>query len=165
MYLRDKIRRYIERADLNIIDNKNGIGNVPDNMNVDYKGKRVYMLPSTFLKLAAPLHANSEGFEYVREYITKNEGKIASPFLVLAIPEAWEKGKFNKVARVASHEGRHRMTVVKSFYGDKPIEVHLFFQHYRARHIIPEWIEALQSKLIPEKKNKPITGPFFTEVP
>lgn len=41
-------------ADSDIIDNKDGLGSVPKNQEVDYFGMRVLMKPSKFLQLAAP---------------------------------------------------------------------------------------------------------------
>ena len=48
------LHEFFEKNDLNevIIDNQRGLGAVPDNDNVDYKGIRVKMRPSIFLELA-----------------------------------------------------------------------------------------------------------------
>ena len=101
------------------IDNQNGAGATPDNANIDYKGLRVLMRPSVFLKLAAPL--NMPHSEKLEAYIAQG-GAIASPMLIVDIPEAWEQGDFQPLAQVTDHEGRNRASVILKLEGDEPIE-------------------------------------------
>lgn len=145
------------------MDSENGLGQVPNNSNVDYMGLRVLMKPSVFLKLALPFSPDSKGEENI-VYMVKliKEGKpIAPPFLQIEIPEVWEKGLTGTPAKIDGHEGRHRMTAIKIAEGDHPVEVHLFPKYYRNRHITPQWIKSLNYELIPEGRVTPIKGPFF----
>lgn len=145
------------------IDNRQGLGNVPDNQNVDYLGLRVQMKPSVFLRLAATLYREqAASTDYIKQHVQKG-GAIASPWLVIDIPQAWEQGDFQQAVQVSGHEGRNRMWAVLETDGDEPIECHLFFSHgLRNRHILPSWIAQLNQRMIPERSNKAISGPFFT---
>jgi hypothetical protein len=144
------------------IDNVKGLGNVPDNDNVDYLGLRVQMKPSGFLKLAAHLPRHqATSVDHIKAHIQQGNA-IAAPWLNISIPGQWEQGDFSMPAKVRGHEGRNRMYAVKELEGDNPIETHLFFSGgLRARHIKPEWIEQLNQQLIPERSNSAIQGPFF----
>ena len=146
------------------IDNRQGLGNVPDNQNVDYLGLRVLMKPTVFLRLAATLYREqASSTDYIKQHLQQG-GAIASPWLVIDIPQAWEQADFQQPARVTGHEGRNRMYAVLETDGDEPIECHLFFSHgLRNRHILPSWIDKLNERLIPQRSNKSILGPFFTK--
>mgnify|MGYP003347840076 CR=1 FL=1 len=141
------------------IDNQNGAGATPDNANIDYKGLRVLMRPSVFLKLAAPL--NMPHSEKLEAYIAQG-GAIASPMLIVDIPEAWEQGDFQPLAQVTDHEGRNRASVILKLEGDEPIEVHLFPRYFRHRHITDQWIEALNRGLHVQRSQQVLRGPLFS---
>lgn len=145
------------------IDNVKGLGNIPNNDNVDYLGLRVQMKSSVFLKLAAHLPRDqATSVDHIKAHIQQGDA-IAAPWLDISIPSQWEEDDFSVPARVRGHEGRNRMYAVKELEGDIPIETHLFFSGgLRARHIKPEWIEQLNQQLIPERSNSAIQGPFFT---
>lgn len=148
------------KEDSSIIDNKNGLGSVPHNMNIDYMGLRVKMSPSVFLKLAAPL-GTPTSVEYIESHL-ENGGKIGAPFLSIRFPVEWEDNDFSELAKIASHEGRNRMIAVRNVYGDTPIETHLFFSgEIRNRHLTPNIISHLNKKIISENGNI-LSGPFFT---
>lgn len=143
------------------IDNREGLGATGYNSNVDYKGLRVQMTPSTFLKLAHRLET-PESVDYIIDYI-KQGGAIGSPFLLINIPDGWWDDDFSKTARVIGHEGRNRMTAIQKVEGNKPVEVHLFFystQEVRARHLTPEIIENLKKQLLGQDGNW-VFGPIF----
>ena len=148
------------------IDNVKGLGEVPDNQNVDYLGLRVSMRPSVFLKLAAALpREQAESAEYIKQHLEKGGG-IAAPWLVISVPPEWENNDLEQPARVVGHEGRNRVYAVIETEGDSAVETHLFFSGgVRNRHIKPKWIERLNNSVIPEGKTLPIGGPFFTTQP
>lgn len=91
MKVRDIILESTNTAD-SIIDNVNGLGAVPNNMNVDYLGLRVEMLPDTFLKLAAPL-TEYVSSEHIQSHLSDG-GRVGSPFLDIELPPSW--GKISK---------------------------------------------------------------------
>lgn len=141
------------------IDNANGLGQVPWNQNIDYQGLRVQMLPSIFLKLAAPL--GREPTEFIINHI-KDGGAIGAPFLTIDIPKEWESGNLSSPAVIRGHEGRNRMLAVKQVFGDVLTEVHLFPSQMKRRHITDEMIKKLRRGLIAEDRTTFIIGPIFT---
>ncbi len=135
----------------NFIDNIKGKGAVPLNQDVSYFGLAVRMKPSKFLELALPLsRADAASAEGLKQHITSG-GKIGSPFLDIQIPEDWNDEKYDEPAKVKSHEGRNRMYAIMDLYGDKPVEVHLFFKGgLRARDISETWKKKLAKSLVSE---------------
>jgi len=140
------------------IDNKNGRGAVPNNMEVDYFGKKVMMKPSTFIKLASKLGRDPD--PEMIDYIKKG-GAIGAPFLVINVP--WDEDDDSKL-QVRGHEGRNRMLAILKTEGDAPVETHLFFdgKYNRARHLEPEFIAAINKELI-SQDNQLVKGPLFSE--
>lgn len=134
------------------IDNEKGLGNVPNNREVDYFGMRVLMKPSIFLKLARKLDS-PKSIDNLIKHVTDGGG-IGAPFLDIHIPNEWSKEDFTQIAQVVGHEGRHRMMAIQKVEGDAPVEVHLFFgsTYVRARHITKEWIHELQMGIMSENK-------------
>ena len=131
------------------VDNREGLGSVPYNANVDYMGLRVLMTPSVFLSLANPLK-EPKSVDYIVQHM-ENGGALGAPFLNIDIPERWFEGKFADYARVVGHEGRNRMMAIQKVEGDGPVEVHLFPRGgIRARHLTQEIIEQLQVGMISE---------------
>jgi len=145
-----------------LINNIHGWGKVPNNQNVDYLGMRVSMKPSMFLKLAAPLErANASSVQDMVQHL-RTGGTVASPWLVIRIPEAWEEGDYDQAARVTSHEGRNRMYAIQEVQGDEPVEVHVFFASgLRARHIKPDWVRHMMHELIPQHASSAQSGNWF----
>ena len=147
------------------IDNVNGWGATSYNQNVDYRGLRVKMTPSNFLKLALPLNEKEEKhLDNMKNYIS-NGGSIGAPFLLIEVADEWLQGDCSTPAIVYGHEGRHRMISISELEGDVPTEVHLFFRaatkEVRNRNIKQNWIDALNKEIIPEDESYPIAGPFF----
>lgn len=148
-----------------IIDNKNGLGHVPMNSNVDYRGLRVTMRPSVFFSLAKPLtREQAQSVDYIKDHI-QSGGKIASPWLSLAVDYDWLRNDFTKPARVRSHEGRNRMYAIQELFGDIAIETHLFFAGEIRRHdATPQWFQEINRILVPEGSKAPVRGPFFIKI-
>ena len=139
------------------VDNVDGLGSVPLNSNVDYRGLRVMMRPSTFLKLALPL-SEPPSKKYIMQHL-KNGGGLGAPFLTIDIPEKWFEGNFADYAKVKGHEGRNRMMAVQELEGDEPVEVHLFpVGEVRARHLTPEVVDHLRSGMWNQAKDHIVTN-------
>lgn len=154
------MRQLIEnmiRANLDevTIDNKNGRGQVPWNQEVDYKGVRVQMKPSTFLKLAAGANI-TRGGEMV-DYI-KGGGSIGAPFLQIEVPDDMETQP-----QVVGHEGRHRMAAIMEVEGDKPIEVHIFPRGAirRGKQINKDVLNYFNNGMYKENTTTLIRGPLW----
>lgn len=142
------------------IDNVNGWGAVPDNQNVDYKGLRVTMRPSMFLRLA---HSLPQAFTAsdIEKHL-RSDGAIGAPFLILAVPQDWFEGDLSLPAEIYGHEGRNRMTAAMRVEGDKPVEVHLFFGGgIRNRDLTPEIIDRLNTDVISQRGDL-TKGPWFS---
>lgn len=141
-------------------DNREGLGAVPYNADVDYFGMRVLMKPSTFLKLALPLDKPTS-VDHIAKHLEQG-GALGSPFLQIDIPQSWEEGDFDRPAKVVGHEGRNRMMAIQKVEGDDPVEVHFFpTGGLRARHLTPNIVKALEQGLMNQAKTAYIPGPLF----
>jgi hypothetical protein len=124
-----------------IFDQEKGLGQVPLNQNVNYRGFTAMMRPSKFLELAADLEKPKQSsLDYIRQSVDEGKG-VGSPFLNLD----FETGK------VKSHDGRHRMMVIQEKNGDEPVPVHIFGKgEQRARSLDEGKINAFASNLTGE---------------
>jgi hypothetical protein len=122
-------------------DQKSGIGQVPYNQNVDYRGFTAMMRPSKFLELGADLEAPLQSS---LDYLTKeiSSGKpVGSPFLIVDF----------ETGRVSGHDGRHRMTVIRDLNNDQPVPVHFFGKgEQRARSLDADKIRSFAANLTSE---------------
>jgi hypothetical protein len=141
-------------------DQAKGLGNVPHNQEIKYRGFGVMMRPSQFLKLAAKRDFTPDSnIAYIKKYIKQNK-IIGSPFLSIMLNK---KG----VAIILSHEGRTRMKAIQEIKGDVPVLVHVFFDK-RAKGTTHDIITAFRQLARPEmdqtmkKPPKAITGPHFS---
>lgn len=146
------------------IDNQKGLGAVPLNADAPYFGLVVKMTPTIFLRLSHPLNPRDPSDAAKIDYLNKQKDDrgFGAPFLQLEIPKEWMDGDLSKVARVYSHDGRHRMHAIRQSEGDIPVEVHLFPTGFRRRHMTPEMIENLRKGLIGQGGTV-IRGPLFTD--
>lgn len=146
------------------VDNKKGLGATSYSSDVDYYGFRVQMKPSTFLKLATPLQA-PVSVDYIEKYL-QDGGALASPFLIVEIPDSYFKGVFDESPRIIGHEGRNRMMAVRKVEGDEPVEVHIITRgeerEVRARHLTPEIIHEINKGVWNQQGNTVVPGPLFT---
>jgi hypothetical protein len=124
-----------------IFDQENGVGQVPLNQSVNYRGFTAMMRPSKFLELAADLEApKNSSVEYIRKAIDQGKG-IGSPFLNVD----FETGK------VDSHDGRHRMLAILEKNGDVPVPVHIFGKgEQRARSLDAGKVSSFASSMTGE---------------
>lgn len=139
------------------VDNVDGLGSVPMNANVDYRGLRVLMRPSTFLRLAMPL-SKDVSVDYIAQHLEQG-GALGSPFLIVDIPDDYFDNKFKGYARVIGHEGRNRMKAIQRVEGDDPVEVHIFPQgEIRARHLNKDIVQQLQSGMRNQRGDELVFG-------
>jgi hypothetical protein len=127
------------------VDNEDGLGSVPLNAEVDYRGLRVLMKPSVFLSLAAHL-SDPGSVDYIAQHL-KGGGFLGAPFLMVDIPKKYFDGDFTGLnyANVTGHEGRNRMLAIQKVHGNDPVEVHIFPKgEVRARHLTSDIIEQLE---------------------
>ena len=138
-------------------DQIKGLGSVPDNQNIIYKGFAVTMEVRHFMALAKPVpkgrDSKADSVEYLKDFINQG-GAIGCPFLQLDVTK-------NKIV---GHEGRHRCLAVFELFQNMNHEVvvHVFPRAYRARHITLEMIKAFSENPISEKGIK-IKGPVFNQ--
>lgn len=177
-----------ESRSLDIIDNRNGLGSVPNNQDIDHFGLRVLMKPSTFLELAK--RGDRGNTEYMIDYL-EDGGRIGAPMLFVEVPKEWfeqddrdayhvdddmdddikamlnrqnqreRERKRNASPEVEDHEGRHRMKAILEVYGDQPVEVHIFFKGgvSRRRHLTDVLIQTI-SQGIESENGRLIRHPF-----
>jgi hypothetical protein len=124
-----------------VFDQEKGVGQVPLNQNVKYRGFTAMMRPSKFLELAADLEKPKQSsLDYIRQSVEEGKG-VGSPFLNLD----FETGK------VKSHDGRHRMMVIQEKNGDVPVPVHIFGKgEQRARSLDEGKINSFASSMTGE---------------
>lgn len=129
-------------------DQKDGIGAIPWNQDVDYRGFRVWMTPEKFLQCAARLpFPNALSSLYIQAGL-KSGKAIASPYL---------GGKWDgKTWKIGEHEGRHRAMAVSEFAPGELMEVHFIpvGQGIRARDIDETMIKSFADFVIGEKGNR-----------
>ena len=144
------------------IDNRQGLGAVPHNADVDYFGLRTVMRPSMFLKLSLPLDKNSPDEQATIQHLRKqiNDPGFGAPFLTVVVPEAWENDDFGLEAKVRDHDGRHRMYAILDEEGDDPVEVHIFMPHFRRRDITDGIIKNLRNGIL-SQNGQYVSGPIF----
>lgn len=154
-----KLSEMFDNLDELRIDNKHGWGAVPDNQNVDYKGLRVHVKPSMFLRLAHELERPFSAGD-IENHIRAN-GSIGAPFLMIAIPQDWFERDLTLPAEIYGHEGRNRMIAILKVEGDIPVETHLFFGGgLRNRDLTPEIVDRLNRSVISQRGNL-VNGPWF----
>jgi hypothetical protein len=123
------------------MDQINGVGAVPWNQEVGYRGFKRFMTPDEFLEIALPIYNKDALIKYVNWI--KKEG-LASPWLEV------EWNKLEKYWRTIGHEGRHRMAAIKTINPNEKIEIHIFPVGMRARDLTPEMIKAPIKKQLNE---------------
>jgi GNAT superfamily N-acetyltransferase len=116
-------------------DAKDGVGAVPYNQEIDYRGFKREMTPDQFLELAIPMDGSREDaitINFLKDAIKSGKG-FGQPFFNVewnADRSSWQ---------ITSHDGRHRAAALKELYGPKvKMEVHLFPRGMRARDLTPE---------------------------
>lgn len=144
------------------IDNRQGLGAVPHNADVDYHGLQVVMRPSMFLKLSLPLDKNAPDEQKTIQHLKQqiNDPGFGAPFLTVVVPEAWENDDFGLEAKVRDHDGRHRMYAILDEEGDDPVEVHIFISHFRRRDITDGIIKNLRNGIL-SQNGQYVSGPIF----
>jgi hypothetical protein len=127
-------KQFLESAD--IFDARNGIGAVPNNQEIDYKGFVKEMSPDEFRRLVPYGVSGDETKDYVIDALKEGK-KLGQPFLLV------EWSEDNKVWFVKDHEGRSRMDAIAEVYGQISVPVHIFPRSMRARDITDEHRNAI----------------------
>ncbi len=129
-------------------DPEGGIGAIPDNQDVDYKGFTVFMSPGQYLSLNPWTTERDIDREhkYIREMADEIErgAAIGNPVLYV------EYDSVSNSFLVVDHEGRHRMKAL-DILGFKSIPVHVFPRGMRARHFKPD--QLLASTFVPDERS------------
>jgi len=147
------------------INNRSGAGATSYNMDIDYFGFTVKMLPTMFLKLAAPGGGHSS--EGLATFIADG-GAVAAPMLYVKVPAEWKESKVSLqygIPDIYAHEGRNRMMAIQKLEGDIPVETHIVLRsdrvEWRARNITPEIIALINKGVMNEDETAFIKGPLF----
>ena len=132
-----------------------GLGSVPDNTSVWYKGFVASMTPSTFLSLALDDDGHQEPTSRNLETLVKQGYAVGIPFLVIRFDRTG-----NELPRITGHEGRGRMRMVRRVLGDIPIPVHFFLADgLRSRNLTRDMIDEVKQGLFAERSDKIVRNP------
>ena len=122
-------------------DQKNGIGSIPFNQDVIYRGFKCWMAPDMFLRLAKKIFIDLQDTSYLFLKNAIKHGKpIGSPYFDVS----WDDTE--KVWTIWGHEGRHRVSAIKDLWPNESIEVHIIpSEGIRARDITPPMIKVVDA--------------------
>ena len=123
-------------------DPRKGLGAVPWNQEVAYRGFEREMPVSEFLRLASDLKApKPDSLAYIKNHISSGR-PVGNPFLEVE----FRNGKFD----VVGHEGRHRAKAISDLFGqDAKMPVHVFPKGMRKKDLTADMLNA---ELVPEDK-------------
>ncbi len=145
-----------------IFDPRDGIGSVPNQIELEYRGFAVVMDPKTFNRLVPPLNSStmSEGTDYLVNMVEaiQKGTPVAPPYLSVDFQN-------RAGARVMGHEGRHRTLAIQSMSRgtDQKLLVHIFpMGGMRARHLTADIIEKFRQKAFPQLQKRALVGPLFS---
>lgn len=122
-------------------DARDGIGQVPWNMEIEYRGFIKTMTPGEYRSLV-PAGTSRPSKEFLKQAIQSGK-TFGQPFLVTK----WDEQ--NKILKVVDHEGRSRVDTIMELFPQEKIPVHIFVQGFRASDITPEMKLA---RLIPQSQ-------------
>lgn len=117
---------------LDIFDNRDGIGSVPNQMDLDYFGFSKPMSVKRFRSLVPAGVSGEKTKDYIISALKRGE-KIGPPFLIVKwLGEAW---------KVLDHEGRSRSDAIAELWGnDQIIPIHIFPYGMRRRNLTDEML-------------------------
>jgi len=90
-----------------IIDNRYGLGQTPNNEEVDYLGLCVKMKPSIFSELTGGVSREEVIGSELYDRI-KNGEAIGAPQLSIKIPDDWKQNNFEKYAFIHFEKENHK---------------------------------------------------------
>ena len=125
-----------------------GLGSVPLNRNVVYRGFVGMMYPRDFSEFAKKADRD-ESAKKIVELISEGYG-VGSPFLDIDVNNPGEK---NMKMKVYGHEGRARCIALNIIQPNVLIPVHFFFSGLRARDITEEMVPLFNQRIMAEGSN------------
>lgn len=133
-----------------VFDQVNGLGAVPNNQNVVYRGFVGMMLPKDFSAFALRADRSEDAKSIV--HLMRQGYGVGSPFFQLDI-----KDIENPVLRIVGHEGRARCVAINSIQPNVAIPVHFFLvNELRARHINDQIVSSLNTSIRAEGTDTPV---------
>lgn len=139
-----------------IIDNKRGLGQTPNNSNVQYRGFVIMMKVSDFLKVAADDRSTQDVKANTIKYALENHIAIGNPFLEVDIK--------NDSIFIGGHEGRARAKAILQYCGDIVMPIHAFPAYLRNRDITPEIKTRLMGEITTQRREKILGKTVFQEI-
>lgn len=125
--------KFYRIAQNTIFDPQNGIGAVPFNASVEYRGFVKPMTPAEFRELVPQGYSDQESSLHLIDAL-KDGKQFGNPFLIVK----WKNGKW----KVTDHEGRSRSDAVAAVYGQIDMPVHIFPIGLRARDLTEDMTSA-----------------------
>jgi hypothetical protein len=143
------------RIGLIAFDQRRGLGQTPNNQEVDYLGFAMELYPQEFLGLAHHADRSESAAELERQALDRVP--FGSPMLYVKVDmDSFEKGgRLN--AKVTGHEGRARTWAFRMAEGDEYLPVHVILRDgLRARDLSPKFFETLKAEgIVPEAGGRP----------
>ncbi len=136
-------------------DAERGMGNLPDNAEIAYKGAAVEMTPETYLSLVAHVpeeQLRHDSVEAIRLAIARGE-PLGQPTLKFDVHEDGSLG-------VTGQEGRHRMIALQRLAPGTAFPAHVFVRYKSARHLDAAFIDRLREGAWNEDGGF-VPGPLF----
>jgi hypothetical protein len=143
------------RIGLIAFDQQRGLGQTPNNQEVDYLGFGMELYPQEFLGIVHHADRSESAAELERHAL--DGVPFGSPMLYVKVDmDAFKDGgRLN--AKVTGHEGRARTWAFRMAEGDEYLPVHVILRDgLRAKDLSPEFFEALRAEgIVPEAGGKP----------
>jgi hypothetical protein len=131
---------------------RNGIGLTPRHF--DEAAIWVQMRPSVFLSIASPLDAPRTSLNWLKTRLDAGES-IAPAELRIRVQ--------SNISMAISHEGRHRMTNLRSRLSDCLVPVRISLQHVSEDAVSEKLIARLRQRLRSQRGRDVIEGPVFED--
>ena len=106
-------------------DAAKGVGRIPNNQEINYRGFVLWLRPSEFLKLTPKMEQTPEKAQAWRDSLTRGV-RVGPPMLRVELQNP------ERVFRIVGHEGRHRMEAIR-VRNDAPVPVQVFPSGGRAQ--------------------------------
>lgn len=138
-----------------VFDQIKGVGAVPWNQEVMYKGFIAMMKPADFLAFTLPMEDSQDRVEKNITLI-KQGIALGSPWLSVDFDGPWVEQ--NGMFRVVGHEGRARSRAIATVQPSLEIPVHIFVYQGNHKIINEEILSKLNSSICKEQTSTPVQG-------
>jgi hypothetical protein len=122
-----------------VVDNENGFGNTPNNVEVKHIGFVVIMRCTDFLQLAADDQGSQDATAIKMVNWIKSGFAMANPYLKMDIDK-----EMKKPFQITDHEGRGRVKAILKYLGDIKIPVQIMLWPIKPRALTDEMVQKIK---------------------